>query len=362
MRCCGRPSLRTGCCIAAIIRAGATVRSSRSTRERQGAAARLVARHGARHQRDHAHHLQRRDVSRESRRRDPGDRCADGRTDVGVSAHPIPPPTQFPRASASASAASRSMASTSSSRPGTISSWRSMRAPAGACGRAIAAATSTSEFQRADRRERHGRRGEHVPGRALRLLRHRPRREDRRGAVAQRDDPETGEPGDETWGGAPMEKRWMTGVWGQLTYDPALDLVFYGSSGAGPASEVQRGTIGGTMAGTNTRWAVTPRTGEIVVAAPDIAARQLGPGMHVRDDDHQDAGQSRRECRWHAGGRSRCAARDAQDATGVPCKTGIAWSFDAADRRVPVGEADGGAEHRLAHRRQGSGERERGPS
>ena len=51
----------------------------------------------------------------------------------------------------------------------------------------------------------------------------------------------------------------MTGVWGQLTYDPELDLVFYGSSGAGPASEAQRGTPGGTLAGTNTRWAVNPR-------------------------------------------------------------------------------------------------------
>ena len=29
----------------------------------------------------------------------------------------------------------------------------------------------------------------------------------------------------------------MTGVWGQITYDPELDLVYYGSSGVGPASE-----------------------------------------------------------------------------------------------------------------------------
>ena len=54
--------------------------------------------------------------------------------------------------------------------------------------------------------------------------------------------PRPGQPGDETWGGSPFEKRWMTGVWGQLTYDPDLDLVYYGSSGVGPASEAQRGT------------------------------------------------------------------------------------------------------------------------
>ena len=76
--------------------------------------------------------------------------------------------------------------------------------------------------------------------------------------------PRPGQPGDETWAGSPFEKRWMTGVWGQLTYDPELDLVYYGSSGVGPASEAQRGMPGATMAGTDTRFAVRPKTGEIV--------------------------------------------------------------------------------------------------
>jgi alcohol dehydrogenase (cytochrome c) len=73
-----------------------------------------------------------------------------------------------------------------------------------------------------------------------------------------------GEPGDETWAGAPFEKRWMSGVWGQLTYDPELDLVYYGSSGVGPASKAERNMPGATMAGTNTRFAVRPKTGEVV--------------------------------------------------------------------------------------------------
>ena len=33
--------------------------------------------------------------------------------------------------------------------------------------------------------------------------------------------PKPGEPGDETWGALPFEKRWITGVWGPITYDPA---------------------------------------------------------------------------------------------------------------------------------------------
>ncbi len=76
--------------------------------------------------------------------------------------------------------------------------------------------------------------------------------------------PRPGQPGNETWAGSRFDSRWMTGVWGQLTYDPELDLVYYGSSGVGPASEAQRKMPGATMAGTNTRFAVRPRTGVVV--------------------------------------------------------------------------------------------------
>ena len=50
--------------------------------------------------------------------------------------------------------------------------------------------------------------------------------------------PRPGQPGDETWGGSSFDSRWMTGVWGQLTYDPELDLVYYGSSGVGSNSSL----------------------------------------------------------------------------------------------------------------------------
>jgi alcohol dehydrogenase (cytochrome c) len=73
-------------------------------------------------------------------------------------------------------------------------------------------------------------------------------------------------PGDETWRGMPFENRWCTGVWGQIVYDPVQNLVHYGSSGICPASDFQRGVAGknATLAGTDTRWAVRPATGEIV--------------------------------------------------------------------------------------------------
>ena len=140
--------------------------------------------------------------------------------------------------------------------------------------------------------------------------------------------PRQGEPGDDTWAGSSYESRWMTGVWGHLTYDPDLDLVYYGSSGVGPASEAQRKMPGATMAGTNTRFAVRPKTGEVVWK------HQVLP----RDNWDQ-------ECTFEmmpittpvnpdpavmlaVNPNARRGTR--KTLTGVPCKTGIAWSFDAA--------------------------------
>jgi len=140
--------------------------------------------------------------------------------------------------------------------------------------------------------------------------------------------PHPGEPGDETWGGSPFEKRWATGAWGGITYDPELDLVYYGSTGTTPASEGQRNTPGATMAGTDTRFAVRPKTGEIVWK------HQVLP----RDNWDQ-------ECTFEMMVITTPVNPNSPDMlsfnpttrrgprktlTGVPCKTGIAWSFDAA--------------------------------
>src|SRR5919197_1427871 len=141
--------------------------------------------------------------------------------------------------------------------------------------------------------------------------------------------PRPGQAGYDTWGGAPFEKRWMTGVWGLLTYDPDLDLVYYGSSGAGPASEVQRGTIGGTMAGTNTRFAVRPKTGEIVwkhqTLPRDNWDQECTFEMMIINTPVNPSAPDLLAVNPNA----RRGPR--KTLTGVPCKTGIAWSFDAAN-------------------------------
>jgi alcohol dehydrogenase (cytochrome c) len=143
--------------------------------------------------------------------------------------------------------------------------------------------------------------------------------------------PRPGQPGDETWAGSPFETRWMTGVWGQLTYDPELDLVFYGSSAVGPASETQRNMPGATMTGTNTRFAVKPKTGEVVwrhqVLPRDNWDQECTFEMMVINTpvnpDASATGMLAVNPDARRGPR--------KTLTGIPCKTGIAWSFDAAN-------------------------------
>jgi len=142
--------------------------------------------------------------------------------------------------------------------------------------------------------------------------------------------PKPGEPGSETWGNLPFEKRQMTGVWGPITYDPQLDLIYYGSSGTGPAAEGQRGNYGATMDGTNTRFAVKPMTGEIVwkhqVLPEDNwdqeCTFEMMPITTAVNPDPKAEGM------MAVGKGVRSASR--RTLTGVPCKTSIMWSFDAA--------------------------------
>jgi alcohol dehydrogenase (cytochrome c) len=46
--------------------------------------------------------------------------------------------------------------------------------------------------------------------------------------------PKPGEPGNETWGNVPYEKRNQVGTWMPPSYDPELNLVYFGTSVTGP--------------------------------------------------------------------------------------------------------------------------------
>ncbi|MEM1191211.1 MAG: PQQ-binding-like beta-propeller repeat protein [Pseudomonadota bacterium] len=75
--------------------------------------------------------------------------------------------------------------------------------------------------------------------------------------------PKPGEPGDETWGGLAWEKRKHASVWMVGSYDPSLELLYWGTSGPAPSPESLRGSGDGAMLYTNSTLALEPDTGEM---------------------------------------------------------------------------------------------------
>ena len=75
--------------------------------------------------------------------------------------------------------------------------------------------------------------------------------------------PAPGEPGDETWGGVPFEQRTHVGAWMVPSYDPALDLVYIGTSVTSPAPKFLLGGTDNTHLYHNSTLALDGATGEI---------------------------------------------------------------------------------------------------
>lgn len=76
--------------------------------------------------------------------------------------------------------------------------------------------------------------------------------------------PKPGEPGGDSWGNTPYEKRWHVGAWMEPSYDPDLNLIYMGTSVTAPAPKFM-------IAGNDKRYlyhdstlALNPETGEIV--------------------------------------------------------------------------------------------------
>ncbi len=140
--------------------------------------------------------------------------------------------------------------------------------------------------------------------------------------------PGPGEPGDESWGGVPFEERKHVGAWMVPSYDPALNLVYVGTSVTSPAPKFLIGGIHNKHLYHNSTLALDADTGEIVwyyqhlndhwdldhpferllvdtVVAPDPArVTWINPRLR--------AGETR------------------QVMTGIPGKTGVVYTLDRA--------------------------------
>jgi alcohol dehydrogenase (cytochrome c) len=75
--------------------------------------------------------------------------------------------------------------------------------------------------------------------------------------------PAPGEPGDETWGDVPFEERSHVGAWMAPSYDPALDLIYIGTSVTSPAPKFLLGGTEHTYLYHNSTLALDGESGEI---------------------------------------------------------------------------------------------------
>jgi len=73
-----------------------------------------------------------------------------------------------------------------------------------------------------------------------------------------------GEPGDETWGGVPWEKRLQVGTWMAPTFDPELNLIYFGTSVTAPTTKYLLGGNDKKHLYSTSTLALDANTGKIV--------------------------------------------------------------------------------------------------
>ena len=140
--------------------------------------------------------------------------------------------------------------------------------------------------------------------------------------------PAPGEPGDETWGGVPFEERRHVGAWMVPSFDPALNLIYVGTSVTSPAPKFMLG-------GTDLQYLYHNSTLALDADTGDIAWYYQHLNDHW-DLDHpfermlvdtavtpDPAAVSWINPRLRPGERRRVV-------TGIPGKTGVVYTLDRA--------------------------------
>jgi len=135
-----------------------------------------------------------------------------------------------------------------------------------------------------------------------------------------------GEAGDESWGGVPWEERNQVGTWMPASYDPELNLVYFGTSVTGPTPKYQLGGNDKQHLYHTSTLALDADTGEIVWYYQHIIdhwdfdhpfERILIDTIVVPDAD---------SVAWMKPGILPGEARPV--ITGIPGKTGIVYTLD----------------------------------
>ena len=155
-----------------------------------------------------------------------------------------------------------------------------------------------------------------------------------------------------------MEQRWHVGTWMVPSYDPELNLIYIGTSVTIPAPKFMLGGNDKQHLYHNSHAGARRRHRQDRLVLP-AHRRSLGSRSSVRAAARRHRGRARSaaRCTW-INPRVKPGERR-KVITGIPGKTGIVYTLDRADRRVPLGAADRDAERRQNDRRRdGQGHRQ----
>ena len=138
--------------------------------------------------------------------------------------------------------------------------------------------------------------------------------------------PGPGEPGDETWGGVPMEQRWHVGTWMVPSYDPELNLIYVGTSVTIPAPKFILGGNNNKHLYHNCTLALNADTGKIVWYYQHIVDNWDLDHPFERILVDTAVAPNPRDVSWmnpkiKAGERRKVI-------TGIPGKTGVVYTLD----------------------------------
>ena len=161
--------------------------------------------------------------------------------------------------------------------------------------------------------------------------------------------PKPGEPGGDSWGDVPDERRWHVGAWMIPSYDAELDLVYVGTSVTAPAPKFMLGGNDKQYLYHNSTLALQPATGETVWyyqhAVDHWDLDHPFERMLIDTAVAPDAS----EVPWINPRLRRGEQR--RVVTGIPGQDRPRLHARSSDGRVPLGAADDHAERHRAHRR-----------
>ena len=138
--------------------------------------------------------------------------------------------------------------------------------------------------------------------------------------------PKPGEPGDETWGNIPYEKRWHVGMWMVPSYDPELRRLYVGTSVTAPAPKFMLGGNDEQYLYHNSTLALDIETGKIVWHFQHVVDHWDLDHPFERLLVDTETAPDPSAVKW-INPRVR-AGETRKVITGIPGKTGIAYTLD----------------------------------